>query len=136
MGWDFKRGAKKSDIVSDILVPSDYIVGPNSYSRHPEGSRVQVNVVAYKLIGNNLWVVWHSLVHGPGGEIAVDGNWISLYLLERSSFGWGYKPIDESMGPYELNCPVRFFDLAPLPEGPYAAEWRDKVRAFHNQVAA
>jgi hypothetical protein len=52
--------------------------------------------------------------------------------------GFGYKDMDEGMGPYECACPDRIMRLlSPLAEVPnpgYAADWRARVAA-HKQAA-
>lgn len=40
------------------------------------------------------------------------------------------KDVDESMGPVYYDCPLSFLDMAPQAPGPFAAEWRAKVREF------
>ena len=41
--------------------------------------------------------------------------------------GWGYKDIEESMGPCYYNCPLEFLKLTPVEN----QDWRDKVIAYH-----
>lgn len=65
-----------------------------------------------------------------------DGRcYIGLDLLAKDSFGrseWGYKDMDESCGPAYYDCPLKFLDLAqPAPTEGWAAEWREKVRQWH-----
>ena len=50
---------------------------------------------------------------------------------------WGYKDLDESVGPVDVGCPMRFLELVPLPPGGdqgYAAAWRERVRAEHAKL--
>jgi len=107
MGYDFTRGATKQEIVKMLLTPN-----------------ADSNPVAHRLIGNNLWTV---LEHGRGERF------ICLFRLEHEKgFGWGYKAMEESTGPYQYNCPVQFLDVVPVPTfSPYAEAWRAKVRAYH-----
>ena len=76
--------------------------------------------------GNTLWTVQRS--H------CTDGTWqtfIGCYLMQRAGRNdWGYKPMDESMGPTEASCPLAFLALVPDPGG-YATEWRKRVRDYH-----
>jgi hypothetical protein len=46
-------------------------------------------------------------------------------------YGWGYKSMDESMGPAYYTCPLSYLDMVPMPDSPYAREWREKVREYH-----
>ena len=72
--------------------------------------------------GNVLYVLHES---GPEGNTK---KWICVYLLAKSDGVWGYKPVDEGMGPYETNCPVKYLDEADEPMNDYAREWRVRVR--------
>ena len=56
-------------------------------------------------------------------------RFIACYLLQKFGPGeWGYKDMEESMGPAEVSCPIAYLKMVPDPGG-YATEWRAKVRA-------
>jgi hypothetical protein len=40
---------------------------------------------------------------------------------------WGYKDIDETMGPVELSCPESYLTMCTAPESDYAYQWRQRV---------
>lgn len=46
----------------------------------------------------------------------------------KEKFNFGYKDIDESMGPVECNCPEKILDLLTPTEQEYAVKWRNKCR--------
>lgn len=73
-------------------------------------------------IGNNHWYLAQT-----GDKV-----WIGLDLMHGGGreMGWGYKDLDESCGPCEVNCPISYLSKASEPVG-YAAEWREKVRKYH-----
>ena len=57
-----------------------------------------------------------------------------LHLAPRSDYNFGYKDMDESMGPNEDRCPEKVLNLlSPLDEFPhsndYAADWRKRCEA-------
>ncbi len=61
---------------------------------------------------------------------------IFVALLAKSRDGWGYKDMDESMGPYNYDCPLGILNAADPVEKLYsgwaletATNWRAKVRA-------
>lgn len=66
-----------------------------------------------------------------------DGRVRALVILTRwvkDYYNFGYKDMDESMGPCDVACPERIFALlTPLDEtdSKWAHEWRDKVRVYH-----
>lgn len=72
--------------------------------------------------GRHLWVVFQH----PKGY-----KFIGLFLIERRGGDYAYKDMDESCGPVACDCPIRFLEEVPLPEGGYAKEWRERVYAHH-----
>lgn len=75
--------------------------------------------------GNHLWTVWENSVTKKKSII--------LFLLGKDRGNWGYKDITEIMGPWEYDCPLSFLDAVPEPDTRSAKEWREKVRAYHDQ---
>lgn len=85
--------------------------------------------------GNNLWAVQEGV-----RQDGVTVRFIALYLLRGNTKArdkWGYKDIDESMGPYAHNCPVSYIDFVEAHEkafgyepAGYAREWRANVREY------
>jgi hypothetical protein len=79
--------------------------------------------------GNCLWKI--AVI-----EDMKDGEWvevmriIALDLLRSGGpdMGWGYKDIDETMGPVETSCPISYLDMVPCPDSEYARKWRERVR--------
>lgn len=57
-------------------------------------------------------------------------RWVSLAIGERDDGRWAVKIVDESCGPCDVSCPMALIDGLPDPVG-YAAEWRERVRAYH-----
>ena len=44
---------------------------------------------------------------------------------------FGYKDLDESMGPSEARCPASILDLLGPPRNDYATQWRERCRAWN-----
>ena len=57
---------------------------------------------------------------------------IACDLIESRGGSWGYKPMDESMGPYYFDCPLTWLDRAPV----LNADWRTSVRGWHEAQRA
>ena len=97
-----------------------------------EGSKCLAKCVR----GNALWTVFERPIEGR-----VPLRMIVLFLVQSHRTGevyydgWGYKDVDESMGPCEVSCPGKFLDMVPDPGG-YATAWRERVRAVATQNAA
>lgn len=51
--------------------------------------------------------------------------------LREEDYGWSLKELDESMGLFDMSCPVNLLDMTeePLESEPHAAKWREKIRA-------
>jgi hypothetical protein len=77
---------------------------------------------------------WFAVVSGPFDFPGLD-ECIAVTMIEKSSdprMGYGYKCMDETMGPYVSGCPAEIIRAAkPLPAGlpDYAYAWRGKQRA-------
>lgn len=84
-----------------------------------------LKTVKHFLSGNNLWCV-----HEHEGK-----RWACLYLLRGSPkvkndpYNWGYKDVDETMGPNEISFPYTWLDLLTPTDSKYANEWRARVKA-------
>ena len=120
MGWYYGEASKQA-VIDDI---TKGWVAENG-NRHL--------TIAKSVRGNTLYTVNEVLTYNDGIETAE--RYIGIYLLGKSGGDWGYKPMDESMGAYNYDCPLYFFDLAPIIPGGYAREWRDKVREHHRNKA-
>lgn len=84
-----------------------------------------LKTVKHFLSGNNLWCV-----HEYEGK-----RWACLYLLRGSPkvkndpYNWGYKGVEETMGPSEISFPYTWLDLLTPTDSKYANEWRARVKA-------
>ncbi len=54
--------------------------------------------------------------------------WVCLIQRTRGEYNFGYKSMDESMGPNEAECPARILDLLTPTESQWANEWREACR--------
>ncbi len=57
----------------------------------------------------------------------------AVILTERDGVQWGYKDMDETMGPVESRAPVQILEMLSLTTHPYANDWRNRCRAFGNR---
>lgn len=81
--------------------------------------------------GNTMWTVEEVTIPEESGPVTK--RFIGCYLIQRDGpHNWGYKPLEESMGPCVVTCPLAFLDMVPDP-GMYATEWRARVRKYHAQ---
>jgi len=111
MGWFFTRGATRRDVIDELLREGTSDAG--TFCR----------ALRHCLRGNVMYVLHES---GPREGVR---RWVGVYLLDREKdYGWGYKPMDESVGPLYYNCPVSYLDEADEPVNETAARWRAEVR--------
>tara|TARA_R100000805_G_C3620591_1_gene124307 strand:- start:408 stop:833 length:426 start_codon:yes stop_codon:yes gene_type:complete len=68
--------------------------------------------------GRHLWMVIQPK-EGP--------SFVCLFKLSSYGGDWGYKAIDESMGPVYWDCPVSLIQQADPPTTEYATNWRNEV---------
>ena len=111
MGWTFPYGASRRDVIEELT--------------REQSTPLRVFRTLKKCFrGNTMYALHESVpVEGPPTRFLV------VYLLQRSGGDWGYKDIEESMGPYYYDCPVSYLDAATEPTSDSAREWRAEVRA-------
>lgn len=83
----------------------------------------QTPTLKHCCVGNNLWCV-----HEVKGI-----TFVCLYMMQfhgGSYKYWGYKDVDETAGPYHVNCPLSYLKGLSEPVG-FAIEWRERVREYH-----
>lgn len=118
MGWLITQGATRADIIRNLTVESTRESADGGCFR-----------TLRKAAAGNVLYALHE-VAGPGG--ADRHTFIAVYLLRGDrGFGWGYKDMDEGMGPCEKTCSLAILNdprLSP-PRNEWAAQWRADCRA-------
>jgi len=110
MGWLFTQDATRAEIIDHL-----------TQERVEDGREFRTLRKCFR--GNTMYALHES---GKTGEMK---KWICVYLLQRDQgYGWGYKDIDESMGPVQKECPVSYLDEADPATSQYAIEWRAECR--------
>jgi hypothetical protein len=126
MGWTTSSfWQSRRDIVQDRIKPWDY------YDEKRDRT-VTGRTLAYCVRGNCLWkVVEHTRYAGQTlGWITQQTTFIALDLIRNygKDEGWGYKDMDESVGPNYYNCPLKYLAMQPRVD---CQSWRDDVKAYH-----
>jgi hypothetical protein len=111
MGWLFStRWETRADMVRHLRRPDRF------------GDRLQL--VRACVTGSHHWYLVRELATGQ--------HWIGLDLLQSGrGDGWGYKDLDESAGPCDADCPLAYLDAPHAERDGFAAQWRERVRAYH-----
>ena len=90
-------------------------------------------------VGTTVYAAYRSSLTEPEYP---DGRIIGLVILTARYpsdpyYNFGYKEMDETMGPAEDRMPERILNkLDDPPDGEYAAQWRERVRAYHAERKA
>lgn len=111
MGWTFPYSTQtRADLVK--------------YLRRPERFGEKLELVRASTSGNRHWYLIRERETGM--------HWIGLDLLQGvRGEGWGYKDLDESVGPCDCDVPESYLDAPHMPRDGWAKEWRERARAFH-----
>ena len=112
MGWSYPYSTHtRADLVQ--------------YLRRPDRFGERFELVRACATGSRHWYLVR--------ERATGRHWIGLDLMKGiKGDGWGYKDLDETCGPCDVDCPLSYL-AAPHEVEPrgYAAQWRERVRAYH-----
>jgi hypothetical protein len=115
MGWLFTQGQTRSGLIAEL-------------TKTQENEHTKFVTLRKFCSGNDLWTV-QEVTRKDNGETS---RFICLYMMRpNKGYGWGYKDVEESMGPYQHSCPVAFLDMVPeqpRPEGYH--DWRSAVRQY------
>ena len=103
MGWLYSLGWKtKADILAHLTRPSRFSDGYELVKSTTRG-KAHYYLLRDKANGNHI--------------IGVD-------LMAFDKEGWGYKDLDESCGPNEIDCPISWLSLPHGDYGEYSRNWR------------
>src|SRR3546814_6819551 len=69
------------------------------------------------------------MTNGKGGEIFAIVCLVRWNPRAKDGYIFGYKDMDETMGPCEADCPARILDLLTPTDKEYAREWRARCCA-------
>lgn len=118
MGWTFTYDATRADIIAEITRP--WARDGHTYT-----------TLAHSLRGTVLWSVIETTDEATGARSRIIG--CDLLRSDRG-YGWGHKAMSEAEGPGYYTCPLRYLEMVPPAQSPYATAWRAKVRAYHAQA--
>lgn len=101
MGWFYGLNDTRADVVRELTRDTDHLKTHAKY-----------------FSGNDLWTVQEARKEGI--------LFICLYMLRKYDGQWGYKPVEASMGPTRVSCPLKFLAMVPC-SGETEAVWRPYV---------
>jgi hypothetical protein len=129
MGWTYlQSGRDRIDIIRQQL--------------NYETDAYAQQVIDHAVVGTTVYLLVQRTPKGewqPSSTYVNDADgpfrWIAIFLTRKSrdAYDFGYKDMEESMGPVEARCPKRLIAAAsplrhpdPAGEANYAARWRQK----------
>ena len=129
MGWLFTFGSTRKELIADRT---------KGWQRtNDDGTVITSECLAQCYRGGSfsgvLWSVWERTFVRNKEHVQSAQRWIMCDLLRYHRDGWGYKDIEESMGPCYYSCPKKYLDMVPLNQFGGNAEWRALVLAYHEQ---
>jgi len=119
MGWLFMRD------LGGYATPRSYLDNQFTYDRDDQ----RLTVLASSMIGSTYYAACERI------EPNVDRLVFAIICLTRTSTGardgctFGYKDMDETVGPYESDCPATILDELTDTQYEYAIAWRARCRA-------
>lgn len=115
MGWLFKLGQTRAELIAHR-------------TQNWENAHVKAVCLRHCLVGNILWSVWEQTIKA---EDRTDRYIVCDLLQYQRDYGWGYKDMEESCGPYYYSCPLSYLEMTPVAN----ENWREVVRAHHQRKA-
>ena len=120
MGWLFQNDKLRHQ------TPEQYITKQFTY----DGKTSSAIVVAAATVGSTIY----AAIRNENKALGTSYVFCAVILFKNNDRdGFGYKDMDESMGPNEVNCPDRIMRLlspiSAMPSPGYAADWRERVAA-------
>ena len=127
MGWSFnlERGGFK-ETLRDLSAAEEHVFN---------GVKITRVCLAKCFRGNirhkgNFWTLWERAVFC--GDDKIESNkYIVLFLMRCHGGCWGWKDVDETMGPCEINCPESYIRRASPPVNEWARSWREQSLAWN-----
>jgi hypothetical protein len=129
MGWLFKYGETLKQIIARRTAGWETTLD--------EGTFVKTACLRHCYRGcafsGVLWTVFERTFTKDGTEVRPTEKWIGCDLLRwQRDYGWGYKDMEEAMGPYQFSCPLGYLALVPVA----CEDWRAGVRLYHEKLKA
>lgn len=147
MGWTFTFGQKRAELIAERTAKRDW--------KRTDGIKVKDVVLAHCFRGGvfkGTFYAVHERTKTKRGEEPKVERWIEVTLMQCHTYpehgpSWGYKDMEESMGPSEVSCPLSYLAMVPEPKCTkdcpkeehshnWTLNWRARVRAYHAEREA
>ncbi|MDX3911143.1 MAG: hypothetical protein QHC67_15185 [Sphingobium sp.] len=127
MGWLYMPRASLGGHSS----AKSYLDAQFTYERpQADGSTRGLKVLASSCPGNRVYyAAAQVLTDGIAGEVFAIVCLVRWNPRDKEGYIFGYKDMDETMGPCEDQCPRHILDLLTPTDKAYALDWRRRCRA-------
>lgn len=107
-----------------------YLDAQYTYERPQEGGGTKgLQVLASSCPQNRVYyAAVQVMTNGIGGEVFAIICLVRWNPADKEGLIFGYKDMEESMGPYEDGCPATILDLLTQTQNEYALGWRARCR--------
>lgn len=127
MGW-FGSRMTRSELIADLTSVSVY---------EDEDFSCERITIKHCYRGNaHSGILW-SVVEAKVTKVdkLTTRRYIHCDLMRYVDGQWSYKPMVEAAHPYYYSCPKKYLQLVPDDAPNTCAEWRAKVREYHEMAA-
>lgn len=127
MGWLYMPRASLGLHTS----AKSYLDAQFTYEREQEGGGTRgLQVLASSCPQNRVYyAAAQVMTDGIGGEVFAIVCLVRWNPADKEGLIFGYKDLEESMGPYEDGCPAAILDLLTETRNEHAIDWRARCRA-------
>lgn len=130
MGWTYPHGVNRKQLIAQRVEGWERATGEMLVK-----STCLKHCYRGGVFSGVLWSVWERTFTNDDKEVQPTERWIQCDLLRCDQGSWGYKDMEESMGPYYFSCPLGYLDLVPIDRYGGNAEWREQVIEHHRRRA-
>lgn len=121
MGWSFTYGSPQPSIKAEIDKLHTW-----------ESDGVKVEVIKSTMVGSTYYAAVRR-THADGKTDTTASVCLTKRINNKSFHEWGYKGMDETMGPSESRCPVSILKLLDPPPNEFSRQWRERCREYAAQ---
>lgn len=130
MGWYYPHGLNRKELIAQRVEDWERDTGEMLVK-----STCLKHCYRGGVFSGVLWSVWERTFTKDSIEVQPSQRWIGVDLLHCYQGEWGYKPLEESMGPYYFSCPLSYLSEVPLDRYGGNPDWRELVVEHHRRQA-
>lgn len=109
------------------------------FATHYKNGKIDKKVELDEMFSRNQKILKSQMVGSTYFAAVQDEStketWVTIVLTQMQNGEFFYKDMDETVGPYNYNCPESILKLLSPTENKLANEWREKCYEYHKQQA-